>query len=152
MDLTARDNVLINAIMLGLTRKQTRERFDQIIAFAELEDFLDLKLKNYSSGMMVRLAFAVAIQIDAEILLIDEVLAVGDLAFRARSTERIGELVSGGAAVVLVSHAPEAIEALAHRVLWLDRGRVVACGRPTAVLDAYRRCSLSGRDEVEALR
>ncbi|HUA04005.1 MAG TPA: ATP-binding cassette domain-containing protein, partial [Solirubrobacteraceae bacterium] len=92
MDLTARDNVLINAIMLGLTRKQARERFDEIIAFAELEDFLDLKLKNYSSGMSVRLAFSVAIQVEAEILLIDEVLAVGDAAFQQKCYDEFQRL------------------------------------------------------------
>jgi ABC-type polysaccharide/polyol phosphate transport system ATPase subunit len=81
-DLTARDNVMINAILLGLTRTQAKERFDDIIAFAELEEFLDLKLKNYSSGMTVRLAFSVAIQVDADVLLVDEVLAVGDAAFQ----------------------------------------------------------------------
>ena len=91
-DLTARDNVLINAVLLGLTRRQARMRFDDIIAFAELEEFLDLKLKNYSSGMHVRLAFAVATQVDADVLLIDEVLAVGDAAFQQKCFEqfRIG--------------------------------------------------------------
>ena len=84
MDLTARENVIINAIMLGLTRKQARERFDEIIAFAELEEFVDLKLKNYSSGMAVRLAFAVAVQVEADVLLVDEVLAVGDAAFQQK--------------------------------------------------------------------
>ena len=84
-DLTARDNVIINAIMLGLTRKQARERFDDIIAFAELEEFVDLKLKNYSSGMSVRLGFSTAIQVDADVLLVDEVLAVGDAVVPGRS-------------------------------------------------------------------
>src|SRR5262249_51531654 len=83
-ELTARDNVIINAIMLGLSRKEAHERFDDIIAFAELEEFVDLKLKNYSSGMHVRLAFATAVQVDADILLIDEVLAVGDAAFQQK--------------------------------------------------------------------
>jgi ABC-type polysaccharide/polyol phosphate transport system ATPase subunit len=87
-DLTARENVTINAIMLGLSRKQAAERFDEIIAFAELEEFLDLKLKNYSSGMHVRLAFSVAVQADADVLLIDEVLAVGDAAFQQKCFEQ----------------------------------------------------------------
>ena len=88
-DLTARDNVMINAIMLGLTRKQANERFDEIIAFAELEEFVDLKLKNYSSGMSVRLGFSVAIQVDADVLLIDEVLAVGDAVVPAEVLRRV---------------------------------------------------------------
>ena len=95
-ELTARENVLINAIMLGLTRKQARERFDEIIAFAELEEFLDLKLKNYSSGMSVRLGFAVAIQVDADILLVDEVLAVGDAAFQQKCFEQFQALKDAG--------------------------------------------------------
>ena len=96
-DLTARDNVIINAIMLGLTRKEARERFDDIVAFAELEEFVDLKLKNYSSGMHVRLAFAVAIQVDADILLIDEVLAVGDAAFQQKCFDEFARLQAGRA-------------------------------------------------------
>ena len=95
-DLTARDNVIINAIMLGLSRKEARERFDDIIAFAELEEFLDLKLKNYSSGMHVRLAFAIAIQVDADILLIDEVLAVGDAAFQQKCFDEFHRLQARG--------------------------------------------------------
>src|SRR6188768_3622738 len=95
-ELTARDNVIINAIMLGLTRKEARERFDEIIAFAELEEFLDLKLKNYSSGMSVRLAFSVAIQVDADVLLVDEVLAVGDAAFQQKCFEQFELMKDAG--------------------------------------------------------
>ena len=100
-ELTARENVMINGIMLGLTRKQARERFDEIIAFAELEDFVDLKLKNYSSGMSVRLGFAVAIQVDADILLVDEVLAVGDAAFQQKCFEQFQALKDAGRTIVL---------------------------------------------------
>jgi ABC-type polysaccharide/polyol phosphate transport system ATPase subunit len=151
-ELSAEENVVLYGALLGREPREVRRRATDTLAWAGLLDFAAEPLRTFSSGMLARLAFAIAADCDPDVVLIDEVLAVGDLAFRARSTERIGELVSGGAAVVLVSHAPEAIEALAHRVLWLDRGRVVACGRPTAVLDAYRRCSLSGRDEVEAIR
>jgi ABC-type polysaccharide/polyol phosphate transport system ATPase subunit len=151
-ELSAQENVVLYGSLLGRDPREVRDHAIDTLAWAGLLDFAAEPLRTFSSGMLGRLAFAIAADCEPDVVLIDEVLAVGDLAFRARSTERIGELVSGGAAVVLVSHAPEAIEALAHRVLWLDRGRVVACGRPTAVLDAYRRCSLSGRDEVEALR
>ena len=138
--------------MLGRAPREVRQRAGDTLAWAGLLDFATEPLRTFSSGMLARLAFAIAADCAPDVVLIDEVLAVGDLAFRARSTDRIGELVSGGAAVVLVSHAPEAIEALAHRVLWLDRGRGVACGQPAAVLNAYRRCSLSGREELEAVR
>ena len=103
-DLTARENVIINAIMLGLTREQARERFDEIIAFAELEEFIDLKLKNYSSGMHVRLAFSVAIQVDADILLVDEVLAVGDAAFQQKCFDAFDALKADGRTIVFVTH------------------------------------------------
>ena len=95
-DLTARDNVVINAIMLGLTRKQANERFDEIIAFAELEEFVDLKLKNYSSGMSVRLGFSVAVQVDADVLLIDEVLAVGDASFQRKCFDKFERMRDEG--------------------------------------------------------
>ena len=104
IDLTARDNITINAIMLGLTRKQARERFDEIIDFAELQDFLDLRLKNYSSGMHVRLAFSVAIQVEAEILLIDEVLAVGDAAFQQKCFDEFQRLKREGRTILFVTH------------------------------------------------
>src|ERR671914_921314 len=102
-DLTARDNVTINAIMLGLSRREARERFDEIIAFAELEEFLDLKLKNYSSGMSVRLAFSCAIQVDADVLLVDEVLAVGDAAFQQKCFEQFHRLKAAGKTIVFVT-------------------------------------------------
>ena len=111
-DLTARDNVIINAIMLGLTRKEARERFDEIIAFAELEEFLDLKLKNYSSGMYVRLAFSVAVQVDADVLLIDEVLAVGDAAFQQKCFDQFRRLRAEGKTIVFVTHDMGAVVAL----------------------------------------
>ena len=103
-DLTARDNVIINAIMLGLSRKEAGERFDDILAFAELEEFVDLKLKNYSSGMHVRLAFATAVQVDAEILLIDEVLAVGDAAFQQKCFDEFTRLRRDGRTMLFVTH------------------------------------------------
>ena len=121
-DLTARDNVIINAIMLGLTRKQARERFDEIIAFAELEEFLDLKLKNYSSGMSVRLAFSVAIQVDADVLLVDEVLAVGDAAFQQKCFEQFHRLKDEGKTIVFVTHDMGAVERFCDRAMLLERG------------------------------
>jgi ABC-type polysaccharide/polyol phosphate transport system ATPase subunit/ABC-type polysaccharide/polyol phosphate export permease len=134
---TARDNVLVNAAMLGMTRRQVRERFDDIFAFAELEDFVDLKLKNYSSGMNVRLAFSLAIQADPDVLLLDEVLAVGDAAFRGKSMAQFERLKSEGRTVVLVTHSMDNVRTLCDRALLLDHGRVVACGDPDDVAAQY---------------
>ncbi len=136
-DLTARDNVLINAIMLGLTRKEARERFDDIIAFAELEEFLDLKLKNYSSGMSVRLAFSVAIQVDADVLLIDEVLAVGDVAFQQKCFDEFHRLKDAGKTIVFVTHDMSAVERFCDRAMLLERGQVVAIDEPRTIARAY---------------
>src|SRR3954453_11954855 len=129
-ELTARENVVINAIMLGLTRKQARERFEDIIAFAELEEFLDLKLKNYSSGMAVRLGFSVAIEVDADILLIDEVLAVGDAAFQQKCFEQFENLKNAGKTIVFVTHDMSAVEHFCDRAMLIERGEVVTIDDP----------------------
>jgi ABC-type polysaccharide/polyol phosphate transport system ATPase subunit len=136
-DLTARDNVTINAIMLGLTRRQARERFDEIIAFAELEDFLDLRLKNYSSGMTVRLAFSIAIQVDAEILLIDEVLAVGDATFQQKCFDEFKRLKEEGRTVLFVTHSMGDVQRFCDRAMLLDSGRVVDVGDPASIARRY---------------
>jgi ABC-type polysaccharide/polyol phosphate transport system ATPase subunit len=137
MDLTARDNVIINAIMLGLTRRQAFERFDDVIAFAELEDFLDLKLKNYSSGMAVRLAFSVAVQVDADIILVDEVLAVGDVSFQRKCFEKFEQLKTAGKTIVFVTHDMTAVERFCDRAMLLERGRILELGDPHLVARAY---------------
>jgi ABC-type polysaccharide/polyol phosphate transport system ATPase subunit len=139
MDLTARDNVIINAIMLGLSRKQAQERFDDIIAFAELEDFIDLKLKNYSSGMYVRLAFATAVQVDADILLIDEVLAVGDAAFQQKCFDEFTRLQQAGRTILFVTHDMGAVERFCDRAMLLERGCVVDIGEPAAIARQYNQ-------------
>jgi ABC-type polysaccharide/polyol phosphate transport system ATPase subunit len=138
MDLTARDNVMINAIMLGLSRKEARERFDDIIAFAELEGFLDLKLKNYSSGMLVRLAFSVAIQVDAEILLIDEVLAVGDASFQQKCFDAFERLKRSNRTIVFVTHDMSAVERFCDRAMLLERGVMLEIGDPGRIARSYR--------------
>jgi ABC-type polysaccharide/polyol phosphate transport system ATPase subunit len=136
-DLTARDNVIINAIMLGLTRKEARERFDEIIAFAELEEFLDLKLKNYSSGMSVRLAFSVAIQVDADVLLVDEVLAVGDVAFQHKCFQEFHRLKDEGKTIIFVTHDMSAVERFCDRALLIERGKIVSIDAPHTIARAY---------------
>ncbi len=139
MDLTARDNVVINAIMLGLSRRDARARFDDVIAFAELEEFVDLKLKNYSSGMLVRLAFATAIQVDAEILLIDEVLAVGDAAFQQKCFEEFFRLKREGKTIVFVSHDMYSVERFCDRAMLMERGRMVELADPHTIARAYHK-------------
>ncbi len=139
MDLTARDNVIINAIMLGLSRRQARARFDEVIAFAELEEFVDLKLKNYSSGMLVRLAFATSIEVDAEILLIDEVLAVGDAAFQQKCFEEFYRLKREGRTIVFVSHDMYSVERFCNRAMLMERGSMVQIGEPRAIGRAYHK-------------
>ena len=136
-NLTARDNVFINAIMIGLSRRQARERFDDIVAFAELEGFLDLKLKNYSSGMIVRLGFAVAIEVDADILLVDEVLAVGDAAFQQKCFEAFQQMKNAGRTIVLVTHDMHAVEHFCDRAMLIEQGRVLRIGDPRQVAREY---------------
>jgi ABC-2 type transport system ATP-binding protein len=136
-DLAARDNVILNAILLGLDPGEARRRVDQVIEFAELQEFTDLKLKNYSSGMYVRLAFAVMIQVDAEILLIDEVLAVGDAAFQQKCYDEFERLRDEGRTILFVTHDMHAVNRFCHRALLLERGEVVAIGDPHEVSGEY---------------
>src|SRR4051794_29923182 len=136
-DLTARDNVVINAVMMGLTPREARARFDEIIEFAELEDFVDLRLKNYSSGMQVRLAFAVMVQSGAEVLLIDEVLAVGDAAFQQRCLDEFGRLRREGRTIVLVTHDMEMVARFCHRAMLITSGEIEMIGDPSRVGQRY---------------
>jgi ABC-type polysaccharide/polyol phosphate transport system ATPase subunit len=136
-ELTARDNVAINAIMLGLTRKQALERFDEIIAFAELEEFVDLKLKNYSSGMSVRLGFAVAIQVDADVLLVDEVLAVGDASFQQKCFDQFDRLKAEGRTIVFVTHDMDSVRRFCDRAMLLERGDLLHIGDPETIAAKY---------------
>ncbi len=138
-ELTGRDNVLVNGVLLGLSRSQVRERFDDIVAFGGLEQFVDLKLKNYSSGMSVRLSFSVAIQVDADVLLVDEVLAVGDASFQEKCFVEFERLRRAGRTILLVTHDMDAVERLCDRALLLHQGRVQEIGDPGSVARAYRR-------------
>ena len=136
-DLASFDNVVLNGIMLGLSPREARARYDRVIEFAELEEFKDLKLKNYSSGMHVRLAFSVAIQVDADILLIDEVLAVGDAAFQQKCFDVFYRMREEGRTIVLVTHDMGAVTRFCHRALLLERGEIVSMGEPRDVADRY---------------
>ena len=148
-DLPARENVLINATMLGLSPKEGRRRFDEIIDFAELHDFVDLKLKNYSSGMMVRLGFATMIQIDAEILLIDEVLAVGDAAFQQKCFDEFARIRRDNKTVLLVTHDMAAVRRFCDRALLLEHGVVVEDGDPERVGNRYLELNFSEEARAE---
>jgi ABC-type polysaccharide/polyol phosphate transport system ATPase subunit len=143
MDLAAYDNVLLNATMLGLSPRETRARYDRIIDFAELRDFTDLKLKNYSSGMLVRLAFAVMIQVDADILLIDEVLAVGDVAFQQKCYDEFARIRASGTTVLFVTHDMGAVQRFCDRAVLLEHGRRVELGDPEHVGDRYYQLNFS---------
>ncbi|HST34313.1 MAG TPA: ABC transporter ATP-binding protein [Solirubrobacteraceae bacterium] len=136
-DLAAFDNVALNGIMLGLSPREARARYKRVIEFAELEDFQDLKLKNYSSGMHVRLAFSVAIQVDADILLIDEVLAVGDAAFQQKCFDVFNRMREEGRTIVFVTHDMGAVTRFCHRAMLLERGEMVSIGDPRDVADRY---------------
>jgi ABC-type polysaccharide/polyol phosphate transport system ATPase subunit len=136
-DLAAKDNVTLNAIMLGLSPKEARARFDRVIEFAELEDFVDLKLKNYSSGMQVRLAFSVMIQADADILLVDEVLAVGDASFQQKCFDVFQGLKDRGKTILFVTHDMGAVRRFCDRAVLLENGVVKIIGDPTRVGDQY---------------
>jgi ABC-type polysaccharide/polyol phosphate transport system ATPase subunit len=137
-EISGRENVLINGVMLGLTRRQVEERFDSIVRFAGLESFIDEPVKNYSSGMYVRLGFSIAVATEPEILLVDEVLAVGDEEFSHRCLARIRELQRGGTTILFVTHSLGLVVDLCDRAAWLDAGRIVAEGEPREVVDRYR--------------
>ncbi len=130
LELTARENVVLNGVMMGLTPKETRGRLDAVLDFAELEEFVDLKLKNYSSGMLVRLAFSMMMEADADILLIDEVLAVGDAAFQQKCADAFHEMKASGKTIVLVTHEMATVEDYCHRAMLIDDGDIQPHRRP----------------------
>jgi len=137
LEFTGRDNVYLNGSILGLTTRQIDERYHEIEAFAEIGQFINQPVKTYSSGMVVRLAFAVAINVDPEILLVDEALAVGDIYFRQRCMRKVHELRARGVTILFVSHAVADVKAIGDRALWLDRGRVIELGAPDKVIAKY---------------
>jgi ABC-2 type transport system ATP-binding protein len=142
-DLTGRENVYLNASFLGLSRRETDRVFDDIVAFAELEDFMDNQVKFYSSGMLVRLGFAVAVHVDPEVLLIDEVLAVGDESFQRRCLDRVRRFQSEGRTIVLVTHTLDVIRPVCDEAVMLEHGRVHALGAPDDVVRTLRHRLLS---------
>ena len=138
-ELTARENIFLNGSILGYSRKFMQGVFDEIIEFSELNDFIDVPIKNFSSGMRARLGFAIATVIKPDILIVDEVLSVGDYRFQEKSEKRITELFDGDTTVIIVSHTLSQIERLCTRVLWLQDGKEVMCGPTKQVCNAYRK-------------
>jgi ABC-type polysaccharide/polyol phosphate transport system ATPase subunit len=136
-ELTGRENIYLNASILGFSRKEIDNKFDRIIEFSELQEFVDSPLKNYSSGMISRLGFSIATEVDPDILIIDEVLAVGDVSFKRKSMERILEFRKKGITIFFVSHNMEEIMTICSKVLWLDHGSKKMAGEPEAVISAY---------------
>jgi ABC-type polysaccharide/polyol phosphate transport system ATPase subunit len=150
-ELSGRDNAIINGVMLGLSPRQARERYGAIIEFAELERFQDLKLKNYSSGMQVRLAFAAMVQVDVDILLIDEVLAVGDAAFQQKCYDTLAAKRDEGVTILLVTHDMDTVERFCERALLLEHGNVVDVGEPRLVARRYNELNFEQGIDPESL-
>ena len=140
-DLTGRENIFLNGAILGYSEQFLRERFDEIVEFSGLYDFLDVPVRNYSSGMVMRLAFSIASMVEPDVLIVDEILAVGDARFQEKSYTRMLELMHKGTAVLLVSHDLGQIRRLCDRVLWLEGGRVRRLGDTQEVCDAYVKVS-----------
>ena len=138
MDLTARENIFLNGSVLGYSKQMMEEKFDEILEFSELQSFVDVAVKNYSSGMVARLAFAIATITKPDILIVDEILAVGDFLFQQKCEKRIREMMDRGTTVIIVSHTIEQIERLCKHVLWLEHGNMKMLGDTKTVCDAYK--------------
>src|SRR5205823_8545216 len=142
-ELTGHENIFLNGAILGMTQAETRKKFDEIVAFAEIEKFLDTPVKHYSSGMYMRLAFAVAAHLEPEILVIDEVLAVGDTAFQKKCLGKMGDVAKGGRTVLFVSHNVAAIQSLCVKGLLLNRGQLIGQGSAQKIVQDYVQSNLS---------
>ena len=136
-DLTGRENIFLNGAILGYSEEFLKEKYDEIVAFSELGKFIEIPIRNYSSGMLMRLAFSVATVVNPDILIVDEILAVGDANFQAKSKARMMELMGGGTTVLFVSHSIEQIREMCDRVIWLDHGYVKMIGKTNEVCDRY---------------
>jgi len=148
-EISGRENIFINGIILGLTKKKIQERMDNIVEFAELEDFIDNPVKSYSSGMYMRLGFSIAINVDPDILLIDEVLAVGDASFVPKCLDKINEFKRKGKTIIFVSHDLSTVDRISDEVIWLKEGKIEMQGYPKRVIDAYLEY-IGKRDEKKA--
>lgn len=142
MDLTARENIYLNGAVLGYSKQFIEEKFDEIVEFSELKDFLDVPVRNFSSGMVARLAFSIATIVDPEILIVDEILSVGDIAFQAKSEAKMKSMIGGGTTVLFVSHSVEQIKTLCDRAVWLEHGKVKEIGVAKDICEKYYRSQM----------
>lgn len=142
LDLTARENIYLNGAVMGYSKDFLDQKFQEIVDFSELYDFLEVPVRNFSSGMVARLAFSVATIVEPEILIVDEILSVGDLNFQQKSENKMRSLISGGTTVLYVSHSIQSIESLCDRVVWLEHGQVVMVGETKEVCAAYYKSQI----------
>lgn len=138
MDLTARENIYLNGAVMGYSKEFIDEKFDEIVEFSELKDFLEVPVKNFSSGMVARLAFSIATVVDPEILIVDEILSVGDIAFQQKSENKMKSMIGGGTTVLFVSHSIAQIEKICDRVVWIEHGKVQKVGKSKEICKAYK--------------
>lgn len=137
LDLTARENIYLNGAVLGYSKQFLDEKFEEIVEFSELRDFLDVPVKNFSSGMTAKLAFSISTAVNPEILIVDEILSVGDIKFQEKSKNKMLELIQGGTTVLYVSHSLQAIKEICTKVVWLDHGKVVKIGETKEICNEY---------------
>ena len=138
-ELTGRENIFLNGAILGYSKAYLKEKYDEIVSFSELGRFIETPIRTYSSGMMMRLAFSIAAIVDPEILIVDEILSVGDAGFQEKSYARMREMMGGGTTVFFVSHSIDRIESFCNRVIWLDQGKVKMIGETKRVFSAYKK-------------
>ncbi len=143
-ELTARENIYLNGAILGYSEEMLKEKFDEIVEFSELKDFLDVPVKNFSSGMVAKLAFSIATIVNPEVLIVDEILGVGDIRFREKSTAKMMQMIGGGTTVLYVSHSLEQVQSLCSRVIWLEKGKVKMVGPTKEVCEKYYNFQMNG--------
>ena len=142
-NLTARENIYLNGAILGYSKKFLDEKFDDIVEFSELREFLDVPVKNFSSGMTAKLAFSIATIVNPEILIVDEILSVGDIKFQEKSKNKMMEMIKGGTTVLYVSHSLQSIKDLCTKVVWLEHGKVIKIGKPDKICDEYYKAQMN---------
>lgn len=138
MDLTARENIFLNGYILGYSKNLLKEKFDEIVEFSELKNFIDVPLKNFSSGMVARLGFAIATIIEPKILIVDEILSVGDFKFQQKSEKKIKAMMGNGTTVIFVSHSIDQVEEICNKVVWLEKGKIKKMGNTKEICEEYR--------------
>ena len=136
-ELTARENIYLNGAILGYSKEFLEEKFEEIVEFSELKDFLDVPVKNFSSGMVAKLAFSISTIVDPEVLIVDEILSVGDIKFQEKSKNKMMSMIEGGTTVLYVSHSIDSIKELCSKVIWLDHGKIVKMGDTKEICDEY---------------